>query len=68
MSLARQQHPDTSAYSDPEIVWRMNREHHAGLIVKSARAERVRELLDSYAGRFEQDFLAYVAPKEMPTS
>jgi len=49
-------------------VWRMNREHHAGLIVKSARAERVRELLDSYAGRFEQDFLAYAPPKEMPAS
>jgi phosphoribosylaminoimidazole carboxylase (NCAIR synthetase) len=68
VSLARQPNPDTSAYSDPEIVWRMNRDHHAGLIVKSSRADRVRELLDSYARRFEQDFLAYVPPKEKPTS
>src|SRR3974377_1663139 len=35
ISLARQEHPDTSAYSDPEIVWRMKKKHHAGLIVRS---------------------------------
>jgi biotin carboxylase len=68
VSLARQEHPDTSAYADPEVVWRMDREHHAGLIVKSTRPERVRELLESYGRRFEQDFMAYVPPKEKPTS
>jgi biotin carboxylase len=68
ISLARQEHPDTSAYSDPEIVWRMNKEHHAGLLVKSPSAGRVRELLGSYSQRFERDFYAYIAPKDKPTA
>lgn len=58
VSLARQEHPDTSAYSDPEIVWRMDREHHVGLIVKSPSVERVKELLSSYTARVMQDFHA----------
>ena len=33
LSLARQEQPDTSAYNDPEIVYRVDRPHHAGLIV-----------------------------------
>ena len=35
ISLARQEHPDTCAYYDPEIVWRMKKNHHVGLIVRS---------------------------------
>ena len=39
VSLAKQETPDTSAYNDPEIVWRMNeKKHHVGLIVKSPRS------------------------------
>jgi hypothetical protein len=68
ISLSRQEHPDTAAYADPEIVWRMNKEHHAGLLVKSPSAARVRDLLDSYSQRFERDFYAYLAPKDKPTS
>ena len=56
ISLARQQWPDLSAYTDPEIVWRLKREHHAGLIVASPDAGRVRELLDRCARRFFEDF------------
>src|SRR5260370_21546066 len=51
VSLARQEHPDTSAYNDPEVVWRTDREHHVGPIGKSARAQRVHELLANYADR-----------------
>ena len=60
VSLARQEHPDTSAFTDPEIVWRMNKEHHVGLIVKSPSAERVNELLRSYTERVLQDFHASI--------
>ena len=56
LSLARQEWPDTSAYQDPEIVSRIRRSHHAGLIVSSARPERVGALLDDYVGRFRTDF------------
>ncbi len=56
VSLARQERPDTSAYTDPEIVWRMDHKHHVGLIVKSPSMERVQQLLDEYAARIGKDF------------
>ena len=58
LSLARQEWPDISAYNDPEIVWRMHKRHHAGLIVASHDSARVDELLESYSRRFHQDFFA----------
>ncbi|HMK31843.1 MAG TPA: ATP-grasp domain-containing protein [Terriglobales bacterium] len=66
ISLARQQWPDTSGYGDPEIVWRMHKEHHAGLIVKSPKPERVEALVEAYSRRFQQDFMAYQPPREKP--
>jgi biotin carboxylase len=58
LSLARQEHPDTSAYDAPEIVQRIDMAHHAGLIVRADNPGRVQELLESYAGRFLDDFYA----------
>src|SRR6185312_15803221 len=58
ISLARQEHPDTSAYNDPEVAWRLVQDHHAGLIVKSPSAARVDELLKAYEPRFTEDFYA----------
>jgi biotin carboxylase len=67
VSLAKQEHPDTSAYNDPEIVWRMNeKKHHVGLIVKSPDPMRVQQLLENYTGRMRQDFLAWQPPLERP--
>jgi len=68
ISLSRQEWPDTSAYNDPEIVWRMDdKAHHVGLIVKSPDPKRVEELIWNYAQRFRQDFFASAPPKERPT-
>jgi biotin carboxylase len=58
VSLARQEAPDLSAYTDPEIVWRLQKPNHAGLIVRSPRLARVDELLAIYSQRFTQDFVA----------
>jgi biotin carboxylase len=66
VSLARQEHPDTSSYNDPEVVWRMDHAYHVGLIVKSASSERVQQLLDSYTHRIQQDFGASLPPREKP--
>ncbi|HYT49621.1 MAG TPA: ATP-grasp domain-containing protein [Pyrinomonadaceae bacterium] len=66
LSLARQEFPDTSAYDDPEIVYRVKKKHHAGLIVRSKSHERVSELLNNYAPRFENDFIAVLPPLERP--
>jgi biotin carboxylase len=68
VSLARQEHPDTSAYDDPEIVWRLDRKHHVGFIVTATTPERVQELIDSYMPRIERDFSASLPAPEKPTS
>lgn len=65
--LAKQEYPDLSGYNDPEVVWRLHKKNHAGLIVVSPDADRVQELVDSYVGRFAADFLAYAPPKDKPT-
>src|SRR5205814_5629256 len=33
ITLARQEHPDISAYQDVEIVWRLNKPHHVGFVI-----------------------------------
>ena len=66
LSLARQEYPDTSGYVDQEIVYRVKKKHHAGLIVRSPSHERVTELLDDYSHRFENDFIAVLPPLERP--
>jgi biotin carboxylase len=66
VSLARHEYPDTSAYTDPEIVWRLKKQHHVGLIVASPSHERVAELLESYARRFHEDFFARQPLPERP--
>ncbi|MEZ5285624.1 MAG: hypothetical protein R2712_12630 [Vicinamibacterales bacterium] len=64
VSLARQEHPSTDAYADPEVVWRLDKRHHAGLIVRSSSFERVQTLVEDYRGRFEADFLATMPARE----
>ena len=68
VSLAKQAHPDTSAYNDPEIVWRMRMPHHVGMIVKSPRRERVGELLNQYVERVQRDFATIAPPRDKPTN
>jgi hypothetical protein len=64
--LARQERPDLSAYNDPEVVWRLEKPHHAGLIVKSPRQERIDFLLASYSERFRRDFVAALPAASTP--
>src|SRR5256886_15123075 len=68
LSLARQEHPDTSAYTDAEIVYRVTKYHHAGSILNSHSHQRIQKLLDSYARRFQADFLATHRVADKPSS
>jgi biotin carboxylase len=68
LCLSHTAEPDTSAFDAPEIVHRMKKHHHAGLIVRSTDPRRVAELLDSYSSRFAQMFLATMPPPERPTA
>jgi biotin carboxylase len=68
LSLARQEHPDTSAYTDREIVYRVSKFHHAGFVLQSPSHERIEQLLDSYSRRFIDDFLATQPVPDKPSS
>ncbi len=63
VSLARDPWPDTSTYNDPELVWRLHKEHHVGFIVASPDYSRVQTLIASYADRIAHDFTAVAPPK-----
>jgi biotin carboxylase len=66
LTLARQDAPDTSAYTDPEIVFRVTKPNHAGLIVASQDQARVEALLRDYSERFARDFYAFAPAPERP--
>jgi biotin carboxylase len=68
ISLARQEWPDTSQYDDPEIVFRLHKRHHVGLLVASHDPARVDQLLDSYVRRFLRDFSATLPATDRATS
>jgi len=68
LCLARTADPDTSIFDAPEIVYRMKKRHHAGLIVHSADPEKVRELLEDYSVRFAETYLAVAPVPDKPTA
>ena len=68
LCLAQTAEPDTATFDAAEIVHRMKKHHHAGLIVKSGDPNRVRELLDEYAAEFARRFLASMPAPDKPTA
>jgi biotin carboxylase len=67
LCLAQTEDPDTSEFKEPEIVVRVKKHHHAGLIVRSGDSKRVEELLEHYATEFGNRFLAKLPPMERLT-
>jgi biotin carboxylase len=64
LALANQDVPDTSHYVDTEIVYRVTKPKHIGLIFYSGKQKRVDELLGIYTERITNDFLAVAPAKE----
>ncbi len=64
LCLANQEQPDTSHYTDVEIVYRVKKPKHVGLIFYSDKYERINELLETYTEKMTRDFLAVVPTKE----
>lgn len=64
VSLARQEWPDTSSFTDPELVWRLNKRNHVGFIVRSSERGRVERLLTSYAERVRTEYQASAPPRD----
>ena len=67
LCLAQTAEPDTTGFEAPEIVVRVKKHHHAGLIVRSGNPERVKQLLKEYGAEFERRFLASLPPLERLT-
>ena len=62
VSLSRQAAPDTSQFNDPEVWWRMTKDHHVGLVLESPSFERLSYLIDDYIPRMQRDFMAIEPP------
>ncbi|MCI0700554.1 MAG: hypothetical protein L0241_05695 [Planctomycetia bacterium] len=58
ISLARQEKPDTSSFTDLEIVYRLDMKHHIGFVVAADTPQRVEELLTQYMDRIARDYHA----------
>lgn len=67
LTLAKQAEPDLSSYDAPEVVYRVKKNHHAGLIVASRDLSRVDQLIEEYGRRFADEFCAVEpAPDRAP--
>ncbi len=68
VSLAKQEAPDMSAYSDPEVVWHLKgNAYHAGLIFRADSHERTEERMDHYIERINRDFATSLPPTDVAT-
>lgn len=65
MTLAREEHPDLSAFSDPEVVFRSPEPHHIGLVFSAPEHARVQALLTSYLERL-RPMVASLPAQERP--
>jgi hypothetical protein len=68
VSLARQEWPDYGPFADPEVVYKLDKKHHVGLVVGSPSADRVTELLNRYHERIARDYHAALPPADKATS
>jgi hypothetical protein len=64
VSLAKQEWPDSSPFTDPEIVFRLQMKQHIGLVVANESPARVEELLRDYTQRIARDYLMVLPPAE----
>lgn len=58
LSLAKFETPDTSPFTDAEIVQRIDLKDHIGFVLASDSADRVQQLLNEYIERIAKDYQA----------
>jgi len=66
ISLARYEYPDQSVFNAPEVVWKINKKHHVGVIVTTPDRDRLFHLLDEYAQIVYRDFHASAPMPDKP--
>ena len=65
-SLAKDEVPDLTSFDAPEVVWRMLKPYHAGLIVASSDRGRVVALVTDYARRLSDGYSIFIPPGGKP--
>ncbi len=65
-SLAKQEWPDMNSFDEPEVVWRLRKRCHAGLIVASQSYDRIEKLMINYTERFYNEFFTSAPAPEKP--
>ena len=68
VSLSRYQNPDDSDFNAPEIWWRLHKDFHIGLILKSESQSRIKQLLDLYAEKIKEEYHASLPAPDRPTA
>jgi hypothetical protein len=66
ISLTKFQYPDHGPFNAPEITWRLEKDHHIGMILKSTDRDRVIKLLDEYAEMVFRDYHASAPVPDKP--
>ncbi len=66
-SLAKQEWPDMNSFNNPEVVWRLKKKFHAGLIIASPKYDRIDELIKNYTERFYNEFFTSAPVPDKPT-
>lgn len=66
-SLSKQEWPDMNSFNDHEVVWRLKKKFHAGLIIASSDFEKIEELVRNYTERFYNEFFTSAPVPESPT-
>ncbi|AFL86000.1 biotin carboxylase [Belliella baltica DSM 15883] len=65
LTLSKFEKPDLSSFDDAEVCFRVPLDYHAGLIIRSKKHAKVRELLDNYAERLTKDFSTTADPEQL---
>jgi hypothetical protein len=64
VSLSRFQHPEYHSFTEPELVWTLQKDHHIGLITIATEAQRIQELLHHYTDRIFKEFHTRLPPRD----
>lgn len=65
--LSKDQHPDLSFCDSEEVVWKLRKDYHAGMVVASPASDRVSHLMREYSERLAAEHLAVMPPALKPT-
>lgn len=68
ISLAKQDWPNLDNYNEKEIVWKLHKKYHAGLVFSSSKIEKINSLMEEYTKRFYNDFFTSQPLPDNPTA